>query len=423
MAISKKFFVDIDLQGNGLNNSTVGANANMTKAGSFQYNAAETRLEYFNGSLVEQVANLSDIAAVTGGLILQGGYDAATNTPDIADGNALKGYFWVVTVAGTFLGETVQVGDSIIAKVDEAGALLTDWLILQGNVVIATTEVAGITYLATQEQVNGGTETGAYAVTPATLQGKLDPINTDITNLENDKLARDGSQAMTGHLDMGNRNISNVAQIYTGIVSTNLINSSEGEVVLGNTFNADSNAITNLPAPTNGGDATNKTYVDGQVATALPLAGGTMSGVIDMNGNAFKNAVIENGFLDNALNAGGSAIINLPAPTNGGDATNKTYVDSVGATAESNANTYTDTQIAAQSYTATIATGDWTLNAGVYEYTITHNLGSYVTFTAFYDGATADFNGSYAANTLTVYSNSLPSANTVVNVVKAGGNI
>lgn len=174
MAISKKFFVDIDLQGNGLNNSTVGANANMTKAGSFQYNAAETRLEYFNGSLVEQVANLSDISAVTGGLILQGAYDAATNTPDITDGNALKGYFWVVTVAGTFLGETVQVGDSIIAKVDEAGALLTDWLILQGNVVIATTEVAGITYLATQEQVNGGTETGAYAVTPATLQVKVD---------------------------------------------------------------------------------------------------------------------------------------------------------------------------------------------------------------------------------------------------------
>jgi len=333
MAISKKFFVDIDLQGNGLNNSTVGANANMTKAGSFQYNAAETRLEYFNGSLVEQVANLSDISAVTGGLILQGAYDAATNTPNITDGNALKGYFWVVTVAGTFLGETVQVGDSIIAKVDEAGALLTDWLILQGNVVIATTEVAGITYLATQEQVNGGTETGAYAVTPATLQGKID------------------------------------AQITP------------------------------------------------EISNKLPLAGGTMSGAIDMGGNNINGVnqlnigvggslIVANGAEE--INFGNQRVNGIGTPVTNDDAANKGYVDDA---------------IAAQSYTATIATGDWTLNAGVYEYTITHNLGSYVTFTAFYDGETADFNGSYAADTLTVYSNSLPSANTVVNVVKAGGNL
>lgn len=392
MAISKKFFVDIDLQGNGLNNSTVGVNTNMTKAGSFGYNAQKTRLEYFNGSLVEEVANMSDIAAVTGGLIFQGAYDAATNTPDIADGTALKGYFWVVTVAGTFLGETVQVGDSIIAKVDYASVLLTDWLILQGNVVIATTEVAGITYLATQEQVNGGTETGAYAVTPATLQGKLDPINTDITNLENDKLARDGSQAMTGSLDMGGNNVNSINNIYTSGIGG----------VDGNPFtlisniDADSNAITNLPAPTNGGDATNKTYVDDQDALKLSLTGGTMSGVIDMGGNSIENINVawgnrarftevevtqlgsfpaDNITLNNNIDANNaSTIVNLPTPTNDGDATNKTYVDGVGATAESNANTYTDTAISFQSYRTELEAGAWTLVGDVYEATITHNI-------------------------------------------------
>jgi len=263
MAISKKSFVNLDLQGNALVNPTIGLNSNMTKGGSFQYNDAELRLEYFNGSLVEQVANLSDISAVTGGLILQGAYDAANNNPNITDGSALKGYFWVVNVAGTFLGETVQVGDSIIAKVDEAGALLTDWLILQGNVVIATTEVAGITYLATQEQVNGGTETGAYAVTPATLQGKLDPINTDITNLENDKLARDGSQAMTGDLNIGGNDISNASMINAqGLQSSRL----EGLLLNSNIDANNASTIVNLPAPTNNGDAANKFYVDGRIA-------------------------------------------------------------------------------------------------------------------------------------------------------------
>ena len=427
MAISKKSFVNLDLQGNALVNPTIGLNSNMTKGGSFQYNDAELRLEYFNGSLVEQVANLSDISAVTGGLILQGAYDAANNNPNITDGSALKGYFWVVNVAGTFLGETVQVGDSIIAKVDEAGALLTDWLILQGNVVIATTEVAGITYLATQEQVNGGTETGAYAVTPATLQGKLDPINTDITNLENDKLARDGSQAMTGSLDMGGNNITNAGSIVStmDVVAHAIAGSEPNGLLLNTNLNADDSAtIINLPAPTNGGDATNKTYVDDQDALKLSLTGGTMSGAIDMAGNnidgaqevhsqnMFANALLVNQISTNGFNNevlvtsplnfnNVNSIINLPAPTDDGDATNRLYVDGA---------------IDSLSYAVYIDSVDWTLNAGVYEYTITHNLGFNVTYTAFYGGENVDFGAVFAPNTLTLYSNINPSADTNVTI-------
>lgn len=351
MAISKKSFVNLDLQGNSLVNPTIGLNSNMTKEGSFQYNAAEFRLEYFNGTLVEQVANLTDIAAVTGGLIFQGGYDPTTNTPDITVDNdsVKKGFFWVATAAGTFLGETVQVGDSIIAKQDNPGNTAANWLILQGNVVIATDTVDGIVRLATQTEVNDGTEGGAVVVTPATLQGKID---AQITPEINNKLPLAGG-TMSGNIDMGDYKIYHVNFI-------------EIEEI------------------------------------------GSVDGTTEVWSNLHLN--------DTALSG-------VSTPVNDTDAANKTYVDTAASTAESNANTYTDTQIAAQSYTATIATGDWTLNAGVYEYTITHNLGSYVTFTAFYDGATADFNGSYAANTLTVYSNSLPSANTVVNVVKAGGNL
>jgi hypothetical protein len=211
MAVDKKFFVDINLQGNALNNATIGSNSDMTKGGSFRFDG--TRLEYFDGSSVQSVANLADISAVTGGLILQGGYNAATETPNITSGSALKGFFWVVTEAGSFLGESVQIGDSIIAKVDAAGASIGDWLILQGNIVTATDEVEGIVRLATQAEVDAGTEGGAVVLTPATFaaSSQLSDINNSIKDLSDEKLAIDGSNAMTADLNVGNHKVINVS--------------------------------------------------------------------------------------------------------------------------------------------------------------------------------------------------------------------
>ncbi len=77
---------------------------------------------------------------------------------------------------------------------------------------------------------------------------------------------------MSGHIDMGGRNLENATMVQANFVNTNLINSPLGEVYLGNVLNADSNSITNLPAPTNDGDAANKLYVDSadqSLATAL----------------------------------------------------------------------------------------------------------------------------------------------------------
>jgi hypothetical protein len=482
MAISKKFFVDIDLQGNGLNNATIGANASMTKGGSFRYNTETHRLEYYNETSVEEVANLGDISAVTGGLIFQTGYDAATNTPDIADGNALKGYFWVVTVAGTFLGESVQVGDSIIAKVDNAGATIADWLILQGNVVVATETVDGIVRLGTQTEVNDGTEGGAVVVTPATLQGKID---AQITPAINNKLPLAGG-TMSGDIDMNSNNIFNANAIRTDEVSNHA-----GEIGFtwdGGNLNLNGiSKITGLTdAPTLGTDAANKTYVDGAAATAesnandytdtglaakLDLAGGTMSGNINMDGNYIGGASIIGTTdlqtdklsindgpdieLANNLDAKNlSTIINLPAPTNGGDAANKTYVDDTAlaaadtaqenaeafaaslapnydpagsaVTALATAQDYTDTEIAAQSYTAVIATGDWSGTAGNYSYTVTHNLIKPYVFTAIDNESGEIVEVSCVrenAVSSTVYLNNIPTGDLFVSFVKAGGNL
>jgi len=346
----KKFFVDINLQGSALTNAKIGTNSGIgSTEGAFGYDSGSHRLQYFNGSATQNVANLSDISAVTGGLIFQGGYDPTTDTPDITDGSALKGFFWAATAAGTFLGESVQVGDSIVAKVDNAGATIADWLILQGNIVIATDSVDGISRLATQTEANDGTEGGAVVITPATLQGKID---AQITPEISSKLPLAGG-TMTGTLNMGTHDINNVTNIIATSVQTNVLTSDE-TIALYSPLDAQNQAsIINLPAPTDNGDATNKEYVDNNTSDKLPLAGGTMSGDINMGDHTVYNANTFAGTYANfntlaantgseiivsaKFNMGTNAIINLPAPTASGDAANKTYVDDAASTAQANA--------------------------------------------------------------------------------------
>jgi hypothetical protein len=112
--------------------------------------------------------------AVTGGMNYQGGYNASTNTPNLDSsptaGTILQGYTYTVTTAGTFFTEDVQVGDVIIAEIDDP-ATLADFTIVNKNIpdiVSASETEQGIIELATQAEVNAGTDT-VRAVTPATL--------------------------------------------------------------------------------------------------------------------------------------------------------------------------------------------------------------------------------------------------------------
>jgi hypothetical protein len=94
--------------------------------------------------------------AVVGNLVFQGGYNAATNTPDLdsSPSNTIKkGWSYVVTAAGSFFTETVEVGDFLIAQQD-APTTLANWVTVQNNVGLATASTVGIGNVANSTSTN-----------------------------------------------------------------------------------------------------------------------------------------------------------------------------------------------------------------------------------------------------------------------------
>jgi len=140
--------------------------------------AAATAVVSMGGFKLQQVATpvattdaankaYVDASAVgSGALIFQGGYNAATNTPDLdsSPSSSIKqGWVYAVTAAGNFFTEVVEVGDLLIADSDSPTAL-TDWVTVQNNIGIASTTVAGIaSFPATQF---GVTQAGAVSIKP-----------------------------------------------------------------------------------------------------------------------------------------------------------------------------------------------------------------------------------------------------------------
>jgi len=87
---------------------------------------------------------------IVGNLVFQGGYNAATNSPDLdsnPSASIKKGWAYVVTHAGSFFTETVEVGDFLFAQSD-APTALADWVTVQNNIGLATTTTPGIASFA-----------------------------------------------------------------------------------------------------------------------------------------------------------------------------------------------------------------------------------------------------------------------------------
>lgn len=108
---------------------------------------------------------------------LEGGWDASTGTFPVGshpEPGTFKGDYWYVTVAGTVDGVPFNVGDVIIAKVDDASTTdNTDWIQLEVNRDQATETLLGLAKIATQAQTDAGTD-DTTIVTPLKLKTLLD---------------------------------------------------------------------------------------------------------------------------------------------------------------------------------------------------------------------------------------------------------
>ena len=104
--------------------------------------------------------------ATIGGLIYQGGYNAATNTPDLDSSPSSSietGWTYTVTADGLFFTEQVKVGDVLIAEIDTP-TTLADWTTVQNNIDLADLTTVGI------GNVNAGTGVDvSYASGTATV--------------------------------------------------------------------------------------------------------------------------------------------------------------------------------------------------------------------------------------------------------------
>ena len=106
--------------------------------------------------------------AVTGALSYQGGYNAATNTPDLdsSPSSAIKkGWTYTVTADGLFFTEQVRVGDVLIAEQD-APTTLANWTTVQNNIDLADASTVGISNVVPG---SSNTVTAPYTSGTATL--------------------------------------------------------------------------------------------------------------------------------------------------------------------------------------------------------------------------------------------------------------
>ena len=108
---------------------------------------------------------------------LEGAWDASSGSFPVGSSpvaGTKAGDYWYVSVAGTTGGVAFNVGDVIVAKVNNAStSSAADWIQLEVNRDQATETVLGLAEIATQTEVNTGTD-DQRIVTPLKLKTFID---------------------------------------------------------------------------------------------------------------------------------------------------------------------------------------------------------------------------------------------------------
>ena len=151
--------------------------------------------------------------SVAGGLIYQGGFDGSTGyvdgTADYLDNRGTQiavnqGWTYTVTVAGTFYGEKVEVGDVLIAEDNllSGTGTLNDWTTVQNNIDLANLTQVGI------GNVNAGT-----GISVTYSSGTATVANTD-TNSSNTDSGQITAGQTSGTVNHGFSTTNVIVQTY-----------------------------------------------------------------------------------------------------------------------------------------------------------------------------------------------------------------
>lgn len=160
---AKQYYVNLDLNKNQLLKARIenlASAPSSPSAGQVYFNTGDNFFYGWNGS---SWINLSQI--VTGAVTVKGDITDANTNPAYPSTPTTGDIWFITTNAGTVGGTTVEVGDQLIYG--SAG-----WFVLQRNLQYATESIAGYITLASQLEVNAGSE-ATKAVTPATLASFL----------------------------------------------------------------------------------------------------------------------------------------------------------------------------------------------------------------------------------------------------------
>ena len=159
-----------------LNNLTVIGNVSGSTANAAEVSIITDMANSSTSTLATSTAIKTYIDANVGSLgNLEGAWNASSGSFPVGSSpvaGTKAGDYWYVSVAGTTGGVAFNVGDVIVAKVNNAStSLATDWIQLEVNRDQATTTVLGLVYLATNAETQTGTDT-VKAVTPSALSAR-----------------------------------------------------------------------------------------------------------------------------------------------------------------------------------------------------------------------------------------------------------
>ena len=226
--------------------------------------------------------------AGSGALIFQGGYNAATNTPDLdvsPSASIKQGWTYAVTAAGNFFTEAVEDGDLLIAESD-APTSLADWTVVQNNVSFATATVKGIANFPTA----GGLTVATGAVSMPNVGTPTGSLGGPTTSLN---ISTDNKGRVTA---VSKQNIAIPSTQITDFctaVETCISDASEFTTTIGNgtllthtvNHNLDSKVVMVQLYDTSSGETVNATVVrttldDITVSTSKPIANGDVTVMI-----------------------------------------------------------------------------------------------------------------------------------------------